>query len=67
MKRFYVSVQCMAYYNSHIDVPDDWTDAQAIQYANEHLEDIEIMSPVEYISDSDVLDEENCYFGDDEI
>lgn len=65
MKRLLVTVQCMAVYNSHIDVPDDFTEEQAIQYAKEHLEDIEILSPLAYVSGSDELDEDNCQFEDE--
>lgn len=66
MKRLLVTVQCMATYNSHIDVPDDLTEEQAIEYAKKHLDEIDILSPLEYISDSDVLDEENCQFADED-
>ena len=37
-----------------------------IEYAKKHLDEINILSPLEYISDSDVLDEENCQFADED-
>lgn len=66
MKRLNVTVQCMAVYNSGIDVPDDMTLEEAIEYAKEHIDEIGV-GELEWISDSDVIDEENCDFeGDDE-
>lgn len=64
MKRLNVTVQCMAVYNSGIDVPDDMTLEEAIEYAKEHINEIPY-NELEYISDSDVLDEENCNFEED--
>lgn len=61
MKKLNVAVQCMAVYNSSIDVPDDMTLEEAIEYAKKHLSKIPC-GELEYISDSDVLDEENCDF-----
>lgn len=60
-KRLNVTVTCMAVYNSGIDVPENMTLEEAIQYAKEHIGEINI-GPLEYISDSDQLDEENCDF-----
>lgn len=61
MKRLNVTVTCMAVYNSAIEVPDDMTIEEAIEYAKEHINEIPI-GELEYISDSDELDEENCNF-----
>ena len=61
MKRLNVTVQCMAVYNSSIEVPDDMTKEEAIKYANQHLDEIPC-GELEYVSDSDELDEENCDF-----
>ena len=61
MKRLNVTVTCMAVYNSAIEVPDDMTIEEAIEYAKEHIDEIPI-GELEYISDSDELDEENCDF-----
>lgn len=63
MKRLNVTVQCMAVYNSSIEVPDEMTIEEAIKYAKEHLNEIPC-GELEYISDSDELDEENCDFDD---
>jgi len=55
----------MAVYNSYIEIPDDMTFEQAIEYAKEHIDEINI-GELDYISDSDVLDEENCDFEEEE-
>lgn len=64
MKTLIVSVQCMATYTSSIEVPDNMTREEAIEYAKEHIDEIPIKSRLEYISDSDQVDEENCHFED---
>ena len=56
-----VTVQCMAVYNSSIAVPDNMTLEEAIDYARHRLDEIPF-GELEYISDSDELDEENCDF-----
>lgn len=66
MKRLVVTVNCMAVYNSFIDVPDGMNIDEAIKYAKEHLSNIPIINGPEYVSDSDELDEENCEFEDAE-
>ena len=64
MKRLDITVNCMAVYNSFIDVPDDMDIDEAIEYAKEHLSDVPIPEGLEWVPDSDVLDEENCEFED---
>lgn len=59
MARLNVTVQCMAVYNSSIQVPDEMTLFEAIEYAKQHLDDIPL-GELEYVRDSDVLDTENC-------
>lgn len=66
MKRLNVTVQCMAVYCSSIDVPDDLSFDEAIEYAKKHIDEIPC-GELEYISDSDVLDEENCDFEDNNL
>lgn len=61
MKRLNVTVTCMAVYCSGIDVPDEMTLEEAIEYAKKHIDEIPI-GEMEYISDSDEIDEENCDF-----
>lgn len=61
MKRLNLTIQCMAVYNSGIDVPDDMDIDEAIQYAKQHLNEVPL-GQLEYVRDSDVLDEENCDF-----
>lgn len=64
MKRLDITVNCMAVYNSFIDVPDDMNIDEAIKYAKEHLSDVPIPEGLEWVPDSDELDEENCEFED---
>lgn len=61
-KKFNVTCTCMAWYKSSIQVPADYTFEQAIKYAKEHIDEIPITSDLEYIGDTDELDEENCSF-----
>ena len=64
MKKLNVTVQCIAIYTSEIEVPMDMTIEEAIKYAKEHIDEINI-GELEYVSDSDEIDEENCSFDDD--
>lgn len=64
MKRLNVTVTCMAVYNSGIDVPDEMTLEEAIEYAKEHINEIPI-GELEWVSDSDEIDEDNCDFEED--
>lgn len=64
MKRLNVAVTCMAVYNSSIEVPKEMTLEEAIEYAKEHINEIPL-GEMEYISDSDELDEENCDFDEE--
>ena len=61
MKRLNVSCLCMATYNNSIEVPDDMSLEDAIKYAKDNLDKIHV-GILEYIPNSDELDEENCYF-----
>jgi len=61
-KRLDVICTCMAYYTGSIKVPEDYTLEQAIAYAKEHIDEIPIESDLEYIGESDELDEEHCKF-----
>lgn len=65
MKRLNVTVMCMAIYNSRIMVPDELSEKEAIEYAKKHIDEIPV-GEMEYIPDSDILDEENCGFFDEE-
>lgn len=65
MKTLNVTVQCMAVYNSSIEVPDDMSLEEAIKYAKNHLDEIPL-GELKYVPDSDALDEENCDFEEDE-
>lgn len=62
MKTLNVTILCQAYYTSHIEVPDELTFEEALEYAKDHMEDIPIESGLEYIPFSDELNVENCDF-----
>lgn len=61
MKRLHLTIQCMAIYESGIDVPDEMDIEDAIEYAKKNLKDVPL-GVMEYVSGSDVLDEDNCDF-----
>lgn len=61
-KKFKAACICLASYTGTIDVPADYTLSQAIEYAWEHIAEIPIESGLEYISNSDEVDGENCEF-----
>lgn len=63
MKKLNVTVQCMAVYNSTIEVPEDMSLEDALDYAEAHLDEIPL-GALEYVRDSDQLDRENCDFDD---
>lgn len=63
MKRLNVTVQCMAVYKSSIEVPDNMTREEAIEYTKKHLDEIPC-GELDYVSNSDELDEENCDFAE---
>lgn len=62
-KTLNVSVLCQAYYNSSIEVPDGLSREEALDYARKHLDSIPL-GVLEYVADSDQLDEENCDFAE---
>ena len=64
MKKLLVTINCLAVYNSNIYVPDNMTLEEAIEYAKEHINEIPC-GELEYISDSDILDEDDCVFEED--
>lgn len=56
----YCSIICNAYYDGKLLLPEHIkTFPEAVAYAKEHLDEIPV-GTLEYISDSDVLDEDNC-------
>lgn len=60
-KTLNITAQCLAVYNSSIEVPFDMSLEEAVQYAKDHIDEVSI-GELEYISDSDQIDEENCCF-----
>lgn len=63
-KKLNVVVQCMATYNSSINVPDCMTLEDAIEYTNMHINEIPL-TKMNYVNGSNSLDEENCSFMDE--
>lgn len=61
MKKLHVSARCAAVYNSSILVPEGLDLKEAIEYAKKHIDEIPV-GELDYISDTDELDEENCFF-----
>lgn len=61
MKILDVTVMCKAVYNSEIEVPDDMTLEEAIEYAKQHIQDIPV-GELDWIENSDEIDEDNCDF-----
>lgn len=59
MKTLYMCINCQAYYEAEIQVPDDMTLDEAIEYAQEHLDEIPL-GDLEYVPYSDELDVGNC-------
>lgn len=64
MRKLNVTVQCLAVYNSSINVPKELSFEDAIKYAREHLDEVPL-GTLEYVSGSDELDEENCDIEDE--
>lgn len=62
MKTLKVGIFCQGYYRSEVEVPENYDLNQAIEYAKEHINEIPILSEIEYVSDSDEVDKENCEF-----
>ena len=63
-KTLNVTCSCMATYNSSIEVPADMSLEDAIEYAKEHIDEIDIDTPLEYLGGSDSIDEDNCEFSE---
>lgn len=64
MRKLNVTIQCLAIYNSSIMVPSELTFEEAVEYARKHISEIPLGS-LEYVSDSDDLDVEDCDFSTD--
>ena len=63
MRKLNVTIECLAMYNSSIMVPSELTFEEAIEYAKKHITEIPL-GTLEYVSESDNLDVENCNFDD---
>lgn len=62
MKKFNVTMTFLSVGTTTIEVPDELTLEQAIEYAKENIKSIPIPYNAEYVDDSDIIDEENCDF-----
>lgn len=60
-KTFNVGLIVKCFTNGSIQVPKNFTFEQAIEYAKSHIREIPL-GQLEYIDDSDVIDEDNCDF-----
>lgn len=56
-----LTINCSAVYNTSIEVPEEMSFEEAIEYAKQHLDDAPL-TELEYVEGSDELDEENCDF-----
>lgn len=65
MKTLNLTINCSAVYNSSIEVPEDMSFEEALEYAKKHLDEAPL-TELEYVEGSDELDEENCDFEDEE-
>jgi len=64
VKRLKGKIQCVATFSFGIDIPEHIvTLEEAIDYAKEHVNEIPV-GELEYVSDSDEIDESSCYFDD---
>ena len=52
---------CKAVYNSGIEVPNNMTLEEAIEYAKQHIQDIPV-GELDWVENSDEIDEDNCDF-----
>lgn len=59
-KRLNLTINCTAVYTTGIDVPEDMSFEEAIEYAKTRLEGIPV-GVLEYFG-NDVIDEDNCDF-----
>ena len=60
-----LTINCSAVYNTSIEVPEEMSFEEAIEYAKQHLDDAPL-TELEYVEGSDELDEENCDFEEEE-
>lgn len=65
-KTLNVTCNCMATYSSSIEVLADMSLENAIEYAKEHIDRINV-AELEYVYDSDSINEESCSFDEDEV
>lgn len=65
-KTLNVTCNCMATYISSIEVPVDMSLEDAIEYAKEHIDRINV-TELEYVYGSDSISEESCSFDENEV
>lgn len=63
-KRLHVTLLYRCVRDSGIDVDENLSLNEAIEYAKEHIREIELPMNYEYVMDSEEIDEENCDFED---
>lgn len=65
-KKFNVTYQYSQIGTVTIYVPEEMTLKEAIEYARDNIDEIPLPTNGEYIQDSDIIDEENCDFEDED-
>lgn len=60
-KTLNVLMNCIAYYQSSIEVPEEMTLEEAIEYARDHINEIRVCE-LTHIPLTDEVDEEFCSF-----
>ena len=61
-KRFYFNQVWQMYGKTSVEVPEDYTIEQSIEYVKAHWDDIPLAGIAEYLAESDVPDFECCEF-----
>lgn len=66
MKKLHISMAYTFVGDTWIDVPDELTFEEAVEYAKEHIDNIPVASNAEYVPFSDSFEEEDCDFEEEE-
>lgn len=62
MKTLNLTINVTAVQNAFIEVPDNMSFEEAMKYTEKHLDKCVIVSALEMIPGTEVLDEDNCDF-----
>ena len=61
-RRLNILMNCIGYYKTHVDVPEEMSLEEAVAYANSIKDDLTIESDIEWIDDLGEICEEDCGF-----